>query len=327
MKNLSPNSTTRIIAISALVIVLFFVVYSLYRPDKHHQHPPPHNPNGPVHESTFHNEKQQIPIEKCKKCLPEITPPPRRFDNKKVTNYNPFTNRYLQSLHFENSQERMRRFQTVYQQGQWNGNSKDIPGSGSGSTREYTIYARHAIQTVVKAYGIKKFIDAPCGDAHWAQLLFPFFKENNVEYLGVDIVPELIESHKRTFKQEYEGTVDFLHMDLAENVLPKGDVIFCRQALQHLNPGNVLKTLHNFCKSGAKYLMTTIYLTGTQQDNELKINGPHNALINLLAPPYSLVEPIAMFVDGSLNQKQYLGLWELPLEGCFDYDYNPNRNN
>ncbi|KAL9647337.1 hypothetical protein ABK040_011702 [Willaertia magna] len=258
-------------------------------------------------------------------CL-EIKPPLKRFDpNIKMLKYNPFTNKTLQALHYETSDERKVRFSSVYNEGMWNNKLKHVPQSGIGSARSYTNSARHAIKTVVKAYGIKTFVDAPCGDVNWIQLLFPFFKENQIEYIGVDIVPELIAKHKVTFK-DYEGTVKFQEKDLAEQILPKGDLIFCRQALQHMNPGNVLKTIHNFCKSGAKYLMTTLYLTGTQEENEKLIFGPHASLINFLAPPYSFIEPIAMFVDGQLNQKQYLALWELPLEGCLDYNFNPNNH-
>jgi len=260
-------------------------------------------------------EKAPIVITKEKDCS---LAPPRRHEGDRYAPHerNPFTDDHLRNLYYENNQEKQKRFQTVYSGKQWVHDGK-APLSGGGSTVAYTEQIRHGIKAAILSYGAKVFIDAPCGDMTWMRELFPWFKENGIKYIGADIVPELIAQHKKEFESgPYADTVSFIHMDLSEGVLPKADIIFCRQALQHLNPGNVIRTLENFCTSGSKYLMTTVYLTGGKQDNEMHITGPYNSNQNYMAPPYNFEDPVAMFVDGVKGQRQYMALWELPFVGC-----------
>ena len=141
-------------------------------------------------------------------------------------------------------------FQDVYDAGTWRHNydkyDSSLPGSGSGSTLNSTAKVRRSIEEAVVKYGIKRFIDAPCGDLTWMRTLFPFFDEHGVEYTGVDIVPGEIERLREEFP-----TRKFLTMDMVLDVLPRADVIFSREALQHMNAEDNMRVLNNWKASGS----------------------------------------------------------------------------
>lgn len=58
--------------------------------------------------------------------------------------------------------------------------------SGDGSTEFYTRNARTLLAHTFTEYGIKDWIDSPCGDCNWQPRIEGFA---NVSYLGLDIVP------------------------------------------------------------------------------------------------------------------------------------------
>ena len=63
-------------------------------------------------------------------------------------------------------------------------NSESV--SGAGSTEFYTRNARTLLAHTLTEYGIKDWIDSPCGDCNWQHRVEGF---GNVSYLGLDIVP------------------------------------------------------------------------------------------------------------------------------------------
>ena len=63
-------------------------------------------------------------------------------------------------------------------------------------------------------------LDAPCGDVNWQSSISEIAK-GNTKYLGVDIVPELIEQNQQKFAQQEH--MDFAVMDLASDGLDELD--------------------------------------------------------------------------------------------------------
>ncbi len=75
------------------------------------------------------------------------------------------------------------------------------------------------------------------------------------KYVGCDIVPGLIQQHKINYPQ-----FEFYNLDFVNDSLPVCDLIFCRDAMQHLPIKDIKKALVNFSNSGAKFLLTTTHL-------------------------------------------------------------------
>ena len=151
--------------------------------------------------------------------------------------------------------KRKEMFTEVYDSGKWIHGKEGVPKSGSGSTLPMTELVRKGIEEAVLKYNIKTFMDAPCGDLTWVKELFPFFDEHGIEYIGVDIVQSEIDRHR-----EDHPTRKFIQCDMAVETLPKADMIFSREALQHMNVEDNLRTLNRWKESGSKYLLQTNYI-------------------------------------------------------------------
>ena len=91
-----------------------------------------------------------------------------------------------------------------------------------------------------------------------------------------------------------------------------GEIVFNREALQHLNFYDVFLALHHFSlNSNVRYLLTTSY--DTEENSNLRfVDGASNTLIQLDKNPY-FFKSIATFEDGRPGGNNRLKLFELPL--------------
>lgn len=178
--------------------------------------------------------------------------------------------------------------------------------SGCGSTVSYTHATRRILEKVIRECDVTSLLDAGCGDFAWMPLMLGELPVN-VGYVGVDIVPDLIERHRREYPQ-----FEFRVTDLVVEELPRCDLIFCRDVVQHLPIDDAIRVLKNFSRSGARYLLTTTHLrrTGWRNARDKRVGTCHDR--NLLLKPFQLADPVAIFSERDPGHK-FLGLWGLPL--------------
>ena len=125
--------------------------------------------------------------------------------------------------------------------------------------------------------------DLGCGDFNVGKKFVSFTKK----YLGVDIVPDLIERNKNRFQAE---NLSFQCLDLATDELPKGDCAIIRQVLQHLSNNEIQKILQKL--SAYQYVILTEHLpSGDFVTNKDKIASQGIRLkqqsgINLIESPF-----------------------------------------
>ena len=195
------------------------------------------------------------------------------------------------------------RFSQIYSKNIFRGKASR---SGSGSDMVQTAEIRRELPKLIQEYGIRTFMDAPCGDWHW-------MKEtalNVGQYIGVDIVEPLIEKNRKAFGND--GT-SFLCLDLAKDELPQADIIFCRDCLVHLTYDEIRKVIANFKRSKSTYLLTTTFPGRANVDLVLEnIWRP----LNLEMPPFNFPKPLKLINEKcSEDNNQYtdksLGLWRL----------------
>jgi glycosyltransferase involved in cell wall biosynthesis len=183
--------------------------------------------------------------------------------------------------------------------------------SGEGSNLIQSAAICREIPKIIKAHNISTFLDAPCGDWHWM---------SNVDlgvqrYIGVDIVPELIEKNSKKFGS---SKVSFQKVNLVEDQLPQADLVFSRDCLVHLNYTDAKRIIANFKKSGAKYLLTTTF-TNRDKNTDL-IDALGNDLfwrtLNMQIAPFNFPSPLELINEGctegdGLFRDKCLGLWLL----------------
>ncbi len=127
--------------------------------------------------------------------------------------------------------------------------------------------------------------DLGCGDFNVGRQLAPLAKN----YIGVDIVADLIEHNQKTFAK---GNVSFQSLDIAKDRLPSADCAMIRQVFQHLSNDEVKQVLPKL--NSYKYVILTEHLPAESfVPNADIISGQGIRLkkqsgIDLLVPPFNL---------------------------------------
>jgi hypothetical protein len=176
------------------------------------------------------------------------------------------------------------------------------PGSTLGQTREL----RERLPLLLQHLGVRRLLDAPCGDFHWLQHV-----DLGVDhYTGVDIQAEIIAENGR----RYGGARrTFRRIDITRDVVPPADAILCRDALVHMPFDDAFRALEGFRRSGAGWLITTTF-TGARFNADTA-PGQWRAL-NLTQSPFDFPPPFATIVEkcteaGGAFADKSLAVWRL----------------
>jgi SAM-dependent methyltransferase len=178
-------------------------------------------------------------------------------------------------------------FSSVYREGRWERSSDGDLSSGPGSNDPVLVqpYVRALAKFITSLPSQPSVVDLGCGDFNVGRHLRPFC----ANYVACDVVPFLISRNKEKFA---DLKVDFRCIDIIEDELPGGDVVFLRQVLQHLNNAQINKIIPKLYQY--KFLVLTEHLP-TEPDfprNLDKQPGPEIRLrvgsgVVLTAPPFS----------------------------------------
>jgi hypothetical protein len=126
-------------------------------------------------------------------------------------------------------------FSEIYRQNMWGGRAGEFY-SGDGSNDEITASYVETVSGYIEAHNIRSVVDLGCGDFRvGAQILRP-----GLTYTGLDVVPALIESHRRTHARD---GVSFTLGDIVDGELPEGELYLVRQVLQHLSNAQITRVL------------------------------------------------------------------------------------
>ena len=168
--------------------------------------------------------------------------------------------------------------------------------SGPGSSMEQTTEIRIQILQLIRKYKINTIIDAPCGDFNWMQELVKSIEDEIDQYLGVDIVEELVNENNKKYQT---SKINFKQIDITRNVVPIADLIICRDCFLHLSYRNIFKILKNFRKSGAKFILASSYIEH-KNSNVLNYSIGGRAL-NLASFPFNVKNPTEIINENYIN--------------------------
>ncbi len=194
---------------------------------------------------------------------------------------------------------RRSRFSRMYHENAWNDSESR---SGRGSRLDETRSLRAALPGLLVELRVRSMLDAPCGDLNWMSQV----DLGGIEYIGADIVPELITDNRLRFASPTRG---FRVLDLVASTLPRVDLVLCRDCLVHLSHAEISRVLRNIIASGARYLLTTTFIE-VRTNEDIATGGWRR--IDLRLPPFSWPEPRLLIAEGSSEQAdKRLGLWDL----------------
>jgi hypothetical protein len=194
-------------------------------------------------------------------------------------------------------------FSRIYRDNAW---GDDESRSGPGSTKARAADFSGDLIALLKRLHTRVLLDAACGDFAWAGVVADAVEQ----YIGVDVVPDVIATNQR----EHAGRGRrFECADLAEDGLPRADVILCRDCLVHLSFADIQRTIANFARTGSRYLLTTTFIGRGRNDD---ITTGEWRPIDLQAVPFGWPAPLALIDErcthtGGIYRDKRLALWEL----------------
>ena len=175
--------------------------------------------------------------------------------------------------------------------------------SGQGSTLFQTRNVIRELPILLKKHDIKSMLDIPCGDFHWMKEV----DLTGVEYIGADIVPEIVQDNQTKYPDRKFEVLDIVH-----DKLPQVDLILCRDLMFHLPLGTILKALNNIANSGTKYFLCTSHTWKSEPNAEINVGDWRK--LNMMESPINLPPFIDLIVEGNTEGNQEdrcLCLWKL----------------
>ncbi len=147
-------------------------------------------------------------------------------------------------------------FTLIYEQAIWGSDRSGDFFSGEGShDAEFVNCYVEAITNFLKTFSHKPdVVDLGCGDFNVGMQV----RAQCGQYVACDVVPALIQRNRKVF---CDLDVDFRCIDITEEPLPDGEIVFFRQVLQHLNNSQISSVVEKL--GGYKYLVLTEHLPST----------------------------------------------------------------
>ncbi len=191
-------------------------------------------------------------------------------------------------------------FQWIYKTNKWGGQTSR---SGKGSELDRTHRIREHLLPLLDSLQATSILDLPCGDLNWISTL----DLSRYQYIGGDIVPELIERNRERFPQH-----TFHVLDICRDPLPDVDFVLMRDLLVHLSYADITLALDNLAASNIRYVGCTTF--PDHERNADGLTGKHRRL-NMRADPINWPQPLHSVpeggVEGVSKDGKCLGVWSL----------------
>ena len=184
-------------------------------------------------------------------------------------------------------------FRRIYSKQVW-GNNGERFYSGPGSYGPASDLYCAAVIGFIQENGIRRVVDCGCGDFSVGKRIVD---ATDVQYVGVDVVPELIQHHRKKFQS---SRVSFVCANIITDELPVADLYLVRQVLQHLTNDEIAKVLERLSRL-PKVLITEDLPSQPTSFNHDMTHGPEvrsdfGSGVYIDQPPFSLqVKEVAQF--------------------------------
>jgi hypothetical protein len=126
--------------------------------------------------------------------------------------------------------------------------------------------------------------------------------------IGADLLADLIQPLQSSYG---DAKRRFVVLDLSRDLLPKADLLFCRDCLVHLSFADIRRALANVLRTDIPYLLTTTF--SACEGNEDIVTGDWRPL-NLERAPFHFPAPGVLLNEGcseagGIFADKSLGLW------------------
>lgn len=174
------------------------------------------------------------------------------------------------------------RFERVRRYRLW-GDGLSLSGPGSERGSEPVEQALALLDQIVRDYDVRSIADVPCGDVGWINA---FLERHRIRYTGYDIVRRLVWRNRLRFPRRR-----FRVLDVTSRPPKPADLLFCKDLVNHLETADIWRVLNNIARSGARLVVISSN-TGHAYEELASQTGGESRHVDLLAPPFSLPDPI-----------------------------------
>ena len=179
-------------------------------------------------------------------------------------------------------------FAKIYADREWGrgGDAKFYSGAGSHAPEIVAPYVRAVTEYLQGLQSKPVIVDLGCGDFNVGKI----FVDYASEYHACDIVPELQEHNRVNYGR---AGLHFPCINIIDDALPDGDIVFIRQVLQHLGNDQIGKVIGK-CEKYATWIVTEHLPAGEafQANIDISAGCGIRRLIDsgvvLTAPPFSV---------------------------------------
>jgi hypothetical protein len=198
-------------------------------------------------------------------------------------------------------------FSAIYRERKWGTDSDCSSGTGShveSVVLPYVDAVRGFLRSLPSPPAV---VDLGCGDFNVGKQIRPYCGS----YVACDVVPALIQRNKDKFAAM---KVDFRCIDVIDDDLPDGDIVFLRQVLQHLNNAQILKVVHKLYRYRFLVLTEHVPTNLAFPPNRDKATGgrirlPQGSGVVLTEPPFLLaVKSESVICSTAQSLDEYPGL-------------------
>ena len=170
------------------------------------------------------------------------------------------------------------KFSQIYERNEWG------YGSGVGSLASNNISYMEFIQSFIGSHGVKSVVDFGCGDWQFSRLI----NWSDADYVGLDLVPHLIETNRKNFERSGVSFEIFRSLD----DVPDADLLICKDVFQHLSNETIAKYLAIFKQRFRFLLITNDDQPDTLVNGEIEAGGWRP--VRLDRPPFAERAPILL---------------------------------
>lgn len=166
--------------------------------------------------------------------------------------------------------ERQERFARLYAKGGWSG-----LGSGPGSEVRQAGPFLKALATLVRTFEPRSILDVGCGQGLALHALSDF----TGDYVGIDLVPELIEENRQRFPA---ANVDFRVFDLVDGRgEQRFDLVVIKDVLQHLSRASAQALMANTARMSAMVFLVNDSSCGKGTEAKDIEDGAYRPLVDV----------------------------------------------
>lgn len=145
-------------------------------------------------------------------------------------------------------------FDNIYVNNKWGGSGDTTFFSGDGSHDRIVVDSYvSSVRAEFSSEERLSAVDVGCGDFSVGNRICDIFER----YIAVDASEQIINQNINRYSKE---GLSFTALDATKDHVPRADVIFIRQVLQHLSNTDIKSLLSNVKSTGARYLVLTEHL-------------------------------------------------------------------